>query len=150
MKADFSKIEYLSDSERDKFALRNRAFCEALNGGSRFAILFVQNLFGSGQEETVSNEDLYYALVVLTDGRVMPFSLFEEAFSLPEGESICDLLSEEKTAPWRDHVTSVETFVNWLRKHCGDQFAFYEDGYPALAPASAEKRNAIAEVAARL
>ena len=82
---DPTAIQYDDDAERTQYAAKNATFCAAFNNGAAYNIML--DIFPDGMSERPS---LYYALVCLEDGPVLPLPLFEQAagvkFNPPCGE----------------------------------------------------------------
>ena len=81
IKFDAGKIKYDTEQDTVRYGEKNRQFCDALNSGRRFSIVFTEPLSNERitTYKSCSDGDLYYARVVLPDKKIMPYPLFQQA-----------------------------------------------------------------------
>jgi len=115
---DVTEINYANDEERDRYYERNAETCEALNRGARFVLVFPTPILN--EDRLVSwNGDIYWAVVVLANGSVMPYPLIEEAAQLCFRPEQVEGAIEERFGM----VCPVEKFEEWLSANYKERYA---------------------------
>ena len=118
-------IEYKNEAERTQYAAQNAAFCVAFNAHLPVEVL----IDFYGVDKSVRGA-LYYALVRLADGQVLPFPLFEEA----AGVEFNPPMGAEDDAPenWEFDTALIR---EWFAAHFPDNpFVGVRDLHPVVTP----------------
>lgn len=128
-------IQYQGDAFK-KFGERNGRFCDAINMGVPFSIVFVGNTWLADGTKKATFSGLEYALVVTANGDVLPFPLFEQAsdtdfkfyfttYAVPSqgGKEF----EEDFVAAALPDEFEVSVFESWMRGHFGLQYRGHVD-----------------------
>ena len=122
---DPTAIQYDDDAERTQYAAKNAAFCAAFNAHLPVEVL----IDFYGVDKSVRGA-LYYALVRLADGQILPFPLFEQA----AGVEFNPPMGAEDDAPenWEFDTVLIR---EWFIAHFpNNTFMGVQDLHPVLTP----------------